>query len=376
MIWIWIALGFSLLYLLLQVYYVFAWHKIPSYAVPDDFIPIEGVTVIIVARNEEKSIGKCLRGILQQSFPPGLMEIIVVNDHSSDGTLDEVEKIKNDSIQLFSLQDFPDYIHAPAYKKSGITLGVEKAKFENIIITDADCEHPPHWLQSVLYHFQKNKAVFQTSPVLHQPGHTLLEKMQEMEQLVLMLITGAGLQSRLHDMANGANMAFTKIAFRYVNGFEGNFHYASGDDMFLVEKMRKPFPDKIKFVKSTDASVYTQAKKDWASLFRQRIRWAGKNEGLVNKTIKWIWLFIGTYHIFMIVAFLGALLQFFSAWPFIMLLCVKWTADYLMIATSAAFFQKTALLRYFVPLQFFYSYYILRLGLMILMGKKGDWVRD
>jgi poly-beta-1,6-N-acetyl-D-glucosamine synthase len=376
MIWIWIALGFSLLYFLLQLYYISAWYAITSYVVPDDFIPTEGVTIIIVAHNEEKSIGKCLRGILQQSFPSALMEIIVVNDHSSDSTVDEIEKIKDESIHLYSLRDYPDYIHAPAFKKSGITLGVEKAKFETIIITDADCEHPSHWLQSVFYHFQKNKAVFQTSPVLHQPGHTLLEKMQEMEQLVLMLITGAGIQSRLHDMANGANMAFTKSAFKQVNGFEGNFHYSSGDDMFLIEKMRMAFPDRIKFVKSTDASLYTQGKKDWATLFRQRIRWAGKNEGLVIKTIKWIWLFIGIYHVLLTLALLAALLQILSAWPFIMLISVKWTVDYILIATAAAFFQRTALLRYFVPLQFFYSLYILRLGHMMMTGKKGDWVRE
>jgi hypothetical protein len=78
----------------------------------------------------------------------------------------------------------------------------------------------------------------------------------------------------------------------------------------------------------------------------------------------------------MILALLAALLQIISAWPFIMLLSVKWTVDYIVIATAAAFFQRTALLRYFVPLQFIYSFYILRLGLMMMIGKKGDWVRE
>lgn len=60
--------------------------------------------------------------------------------------------------------------------------------------------------------------------------------MQEVEQITLMLITGAGITSRIHDIANGANMAFRKSAFRDVNGYEGNMQYASGDDMFLIEK--------------------------------------------------------------------------------------------------------------------------------------------
>jgi hypothetical protein len=45
----------------------------------------------------------------------------------------------------------------------------------------------------------------------------------------------------------------------------------------------------------------------------------------------------------------------------------------MLIATAAAFFKRTSVLRYFIPLQFFYTYYILRLGLMMMLGKKGDW---
>jgi glycosyltransferase involved in cell wall biosynthesis len=347
----------------------------PVLSVPIHFSGSVGVTIIIVANNEEKSIGRCLKGIISQTYSPDLMEIIVVDDHSTDGTLFEIQKIGNPLIRTFSLKDIPDYIQGKAFKKSGITLAADKAKFENIIVTDADCIHSTDWLRTMMFHFQLHNSAFQTAPVLINEENSLLIKMQEMEQLMLMLITGAGIQSRIHDLANGANMAFRKSAFVDIKGFEGNYNYPSGDDMFLIEKTRIAFPSQVTFVKSTQATVYAEGKQNWNALLKQRLRWAGKNKGLKNKSIKRIWLFVGVYHVVMILALLAALFQLISPWSFILLLCVKWTMDYLLLATSASFFKKTSLLRYFVPLQFLYSYYVLRLGVMMMMGRKGDWER-
>jgi len=373
MIYIGVALGFSVLYFLLQFRYLYYWKRTPVLSVPPHFSGTIGVTIIIVARNEERSIGRCLKGIIAQTYSPDLMDIIVVDDHSTDGTLQEIYRIGHPKVRVFSLKDFPTYIHCKAFKKSGITLAVDKAKFENIIVTDADCTHSSEWLRTMMFNFQLHHAAFQTAPVLMHEGNSLLIKMQEMEQLILMLITGAGIQSRIHDLANGANMAFQKSAFLEVKGFEGNYNYASGDDMFLIEKMRIAFPAQISFVKSIDATVYTKGKQNWTALLKQRLRWAGKNKGLKNKSIQATWYFIGAYHVAMILTLLAALFQLIPSWPFILLLCVKWTMDYLLLATIASFFKKTSLLRYFVPLQFLYSYYVLRLGLMMVMGGKGDW---
>ena len=82
-----IALGFALPYLLLQDYYLFYWHKTKPVSIPSDYIHCASVTIIVVAHNESKSIGTCLQGILKQTYPHHLMEIIVINDHSTDDTI-------------------------------------------------------------------------------------------------------------------------------------------------------------------------------------------------------------------------------------------------------------------------------------------------
>ena len=375
MVALWITLGFSLLYMLLQLYYLVYWNKTPSLSIHSTAPPHTGVSVVIIAHNEARSIRSCIDGLLRQQYPTDLFEIIIVDDHSSDSTLETIKEIADDHIRIFQLKEHPEYIKAPAFKKSGITLAVHKAKFETIVVTDADCMHEEHWLETVMHSFD-NTMVFQAAPVILTPGRSLLERMQETEQLTLMLITGAGIHSGLHYMANGANMAFRKAAFLQVNGYEGNERYASGDDMFLIEKMSMAFPGKIAFAKSLQATVYTGGKKDWPSLFKQRLRWAGKNKGLRHKAIKRIWGFVGLYHILLVVLFLTALFHLTSSWPFLLLFCAKWTVDYMLIASASIFFKRASVLRYFVPLQFLYTYYILRLGMMMILGKKGDWARS
>jgi poly-beta-1,6-N-acetyl-D-glucosamine synthase len=370
---LWIALGFSVLYMLLQAYYLFYWHKTPKHSTPADSPAKDGVTIVLVARNEEKTISACLQGILQQLYPPHLMEIIVVDDHSTDDTRAVALRLEDERIRILELKDFPEYIQRPAFKKSAITLAVHQSRFENIVVTDADCLHPENWLRTIMYSLTVQDTVFQTAPVIYTPGRSMLEKMQEAEQLTLMLITGAGITSGLQEMANGANMAFKKTAFLKTEGYKGNEHYASGDDMFLIEKMRLSFPGKISFVKSPDATVYTEGKKDWASFLKQRLRWAEKNKGLQHKAISRIWIFVGIYHVLLLLFLLMSLFYFIPPWPFLLMFCSKWIADYMLIATATAYFQRTSLLRYFVPLQFLYTWYILRLGLMMMMGKKGDW---
>ena len=140
MIFLIIALAIALIYgdpipvyLLLKI--------IRPVIVLSDFDPSTGVSVIVVARNEADTILSCLQGILSQSYPGHLVEILVIDDHSTDETNNKVLSLRDESIQLLRLQHYPEYIFTPAYKKSAIALGVEKARHEMIMVTDADCIH-------------------------------------------------------------------------------------------------------------------------------------------------------------------------------------------------------------------------------------------
>ena len=373
MLVLWLVWVLAIAYAGIQGYYLYQWLKIPTPQFDAEFSDTKGVSVIIVARNEAAHIRSCIRSITDQMADSMHGEVIIIDDHSTDEMPQLIKQISSDRVRYIRLEDHPQYIHAPAYKKSGITLGVDQAQFDTILVTDADCIPGEQWLSSSLQTFRDRNSVFQPGPVLLTYTDSLLEKMQEAEQLTFMLITGAGIHSGWHDIASGANMMFSKEAFKKVKGYEGNFHYASGDDMFLIEKMRAAFPDRVSFLKSTYATVHTSGKKNWQDFLSQRLRWAGKNKGLKNRTISNIWSFVGLYHFLLMALLITSILSLTPWHPFLVLLIGKWLADYFVLNNAASYFKRPELVRLFVTLQMLYFWYIIRLSLAMASGKKGDW---
>lgn len=365
-----VSFVFAIAYLWLQLHYRHHWRRIAKEVTPADFVPVTPVTVLVVAHNEEEHIFNCIQSILRQDYPAHLLEIIVVNDRSSDKTVDMIRAAGASAVSIFHLTEHPDYIYLKAFKKSAITLGVTKATHEWIIQTDADCVHEQHWLKNIAYAIQKTDAVFLASPLVISGNNNSFTQMQEFESIALMTITGAGIHSGIHDLANGANMAYAKAAFYSVNGFEGNYEFPSGDDMFLIEKMRASFPGQIAFVKNREAVAFTFPKLSWQALFQQRRRWAGKNKGLKNPLIPVIWNFIGAYHVLLV---LTGIIMFFipHIWlGFISLLLIKWIADYLLFREGFRFLQKTLPLLKLIRLEWMYGIFILRMGVRIFSSRQ------
>lgn len=373
MVWLTFSAMLALIYACLQLFYWHFWRKIPVILSPNNYSPSNGISVIIVVHNEEESIGNCINSIVQQNAIPSDFELIIVDDRSNDGTLKKVREKERPGLRIIQLTDFPDFIHPPAFKKSGIQLGVHLAKHDRIVVTDADCTFGNNWLQTVSYAFDKYDPVFIASPVLMPGPQQGIKVFQQIENLSLMAITGAGIQSGVHEIANGANMAFLKRAFKEVDGYAGNYDHASGDDMFLIEKMRKKYPDRIMFLKSRQAAAFTKPKQTWSSLISQRIRWAGKNSALSNKIIKYIWLFVGIYHAVLAATFIGGLFHYHALIGFAILLMAKTGSDYLLVQSSASFFRIPVTVGNFVSSQLWYFVYMSVMGWNLMTGAKGDW---
>src|SRR5688572_11623891 len=113
-------------YSILIEYYRKGWRRLEEYTLPDDFVPGAKVTIIIPARNEENAIGQCLQSIVNQNYPARLIQVIVIDDHSTDRTAEIVRSFNNDSIQLISLRD---HVQDPinSYKKKAIEIGIVHA---------------------------------------------------------------------------------------------------------------------------------------------------------------------------------------------------------------------------------------------------------
>src|SRR6185503_7722150 len=244
-------------------YYWQGWKTIPVFNTDQTIAPVF-ISIIIPARNEENNIANLLEALQRQDYPKTLLEIIVVDDHSSDSTADIVKRFPD--VRLLKLED--DDINS--YKKKAIENGIAAASGEWIITPDADCIPAPGWLQTIAAFKEKTNALFVVAPVALQCNSSIVQVFQAMDFLVLQGITGASVFKKFHSMCNGANLAYERKVFFEVGGFKGVDHIASGDDMLLMHKVAEKYPDRIHYLKSKAAIVSTLPMPSWRSFFNQR----------------------------------------------------------------------------------------------------------
>lgn len=335
------------------------------------------ISVIIAARNEEENIGACLNSITNQTYPKNLFEIIIVDDHSSDTTASIANSFKNDNIKIINLQDFTGTTILNSYKKAAIETGICIAKGNLIVTTDADCMVPKEWLETIAAFYTQYDPLFIAAPVVYNnPLPTdsnflkLLKIFQLLDFLSLQGITGASVNKKFHNMCNGANLAYTRKVFAEVSGFKGINNIASGDDMLLMHKIQKVYPDKIGFIKSTKAIVETQPANSLSEFMNQRIRWASKADKYTDPKITLVLLLVYFFNLWIFIAGVCAFFSLNYFYLFIFLLVVKTIVELFFLFPVAIFFGKQKLLWWFFPAQPFHIFYTVVAG---WLGKFGSY---
>jgi hopene-associated glycosyltransferase HpnB len=106
------------------------------------------IAVVIPARNEENYIGATLRSLMAQKYP-GEIDITVVNDNSTDNTVEAITRIKNERIVLSNGSDLPEGWTGKLWALSqGVNLSIRKnPSVDFYLFTDADIEHSQETLK-------------------------------------------------------------------------------------------------------------------------------------------------------------------------------------------------------------------------------------
>ncbi|MFA6924474.1 MAG: glycosyltransferase [Bacteroidales bacterium] len=313
-------------------------------------------SIIIPVRNEEENITDCLQSIIEQTYPKDFFEIIVIDDNSTDSTVEKIKAIHSEiSIKLIELKG------EKSFKKEAILEGIKQAKGELIITTDGDCIAGKLWLETIISFYEKEKPKMIILPVVFHNEKNIFEKIQSLEFLSLTGSAGASALLKNPILCNGANIAYTKEAFFDSTGYIDK--YTSGDDMFLMLALKNKFRDKIMFLKSENALIFTNAKKTFSDFYEQRTRWVSKSSGYKDFSVIVIALLIYCFNAFILIS---AFLSVFSKnifYSFTMLFAIKILFDYIFIKSVTKFFNKNSLLKYFILAELFYIFYVFFVGL-------------
>ena len=328
------------------------------------------VTVVVPARDEAAHIATCLRALLDQDYPRDLLEIILVNDHSTDATREIawVWALKDARLRVL---DLPGTV-AQAHKKAALSLGIEAAQGEIILQTDADCEMGVHWVSRMVAHFGPNTALV-AGPVRLQAQSHWLEELQALESMGLVAIGAGSLAAGRPNMCNGANLAYRRSAFLAVDGFAGTEGVASGDDELLLQKMRRLPGCDLAFAKCRDAIVYTHALPDWPALRAQRLRWVSKARAYLDRRVNVVQA-LSYLAFWAFPVLLGLALWDGTYWLLLLeVILLKVAADLLLMYQAAKFFHTFPLLKRLPLLELLYTPYVLWVGLAGNLVRRYTW---
>jgi len=231
------------------------------------------VSVVVAARNEEKNITALLKGLAGQDYPHGLLEIVVVNDGSTDRTPIVISEFISDAL-LCSRIDISLINNPFAGKKGAIRYGIGKATGELILTTDADCEVGPGWVSAFAGCYAATGNDMILGEVYQKPAGGIVSQFGRFEFSALQGITEAAVAAGWPVMCNGANMGFLRDVYMRHCG-ELRDELPSGDDMFLMHAVSRG-GGRIGYAGSSAATVVTAPAVTAAALLRQRARWASK----------------------------------------------------------------------------------------------------
>ncbi len=357
----------TILLLCMVMYVTIGWHavKVPQVKLSDFTTK---VTILIAARNEEDKIHLTIRDILAQDYPKHLTEIIIVDDHSTDGTSAIISSYAPQGIRLLQLnEDQP----LNSYKKKAIAEAIKLSSGDLMVATDADCRMGSKWLSTIVGYYEMHNPLMISSPVSYFEEKSLFERMQALEFYNL-IATGASFIGNGHaSTCNGANLAYRKDTFYEVGGFKGIDDLASGDDELLLQKVAARFPGRVGFLKLYEAVVFTHAKPNLEEFLRQRRRWASKSVKYKDKKIValvvGLWLsyvsilanfFLGFYNMF-----------FFGVFAAQFLLVIIF--EFIQMQPVLKFFKRPGLL-WLIPVTFpLYIVYFVYIG---MIGNKGKYI--
>jgi len=258
------------------------------------------ITVVVPARDEEDTIGPCVDSILATDYPREKLEVIVVDDDSSDATpavvrqrmtataalvpagdeLPEAEWDEAEGGGRLRLVQIPENRRRTrAHKKRAIEKAVAHARGELILTTDADCVVPPGWPRALAAQFEGDEIAFVSGPAAYivRPEDGLFVRFQALDFFGVMACGAGGIGIGQPHLANGANVGYRRETFEALGGFSGIDHVTSGDDELLMQKIAYTTPLDVRFCADPGATVLTTPVYTANEFLHQRKRWASKS---------------------------------------------------------------------------------------------------
>ncbi len=256
---------FCILVFIRLFYFIFFFTRLAFYkAKTKSTFRTNAVSVVICARDEAANLAKNLPGLLVQKYN-STHEIIVVNDNSFDETKYLLEEMKKEFRQMQVVELTQEAKMIPG-KKFPLSIGIKTAKYEIVLLTDADCvPASENWINSMQEVYDDETEIVLGYGAYHK-NKTFLNKLIRWETYHSALQYMSYALAGTTYMGVGRNLSYKKAIFYRHKGFSAHNNIPGGDDdlfinMAATNKNVKINLDQDSFTLSSAPESFTQWKK-------------------------------------------------------------------------------------------------------------------
>jgi cellulose synthase/poly-beta-1,6-N-acetylglucosamine synthase-like glycosyltransferase len=346
-----------LLYFILIVIYITGVKK----RFPKNTSTMPSASVIVCARNEEDNILTCLQSLSLLEYPKDKLEIILVDDHSTDKTGAIIDNFIKERPAFRKV--IPPEEGTLKGKTNALAAGIKQSSGEIILTTDADCTVQPGWINAVIPYYFENTGMV--------AGYTILEDsnwFQAMQQtdLLFLLSIGSGTANIGKPITGiGNNLSFARKAYDETGGYE-NIPFSVTEDYMLMKCIAALNKYEILFPCDPNMNVFSKGCANLKELIHQKKRWAaGAKDASVYGIFVLAISFLNNLGVLLVALF------FSPVWLY--LAVFKCVIDYYFLAPACKKAGVQLKFRYFILFEIYYLLYVVILPIMFLFNKNVLW---
>ena len=326
----------------------------------DDKLP--SVTVVVAARDEEKNIPDCLQSLDKLIYPEGKIEILIVNDHSTDSTGKIIESFIKDKPRFKML--IPEgSIGSLKGKTNALANAIKISSGEVILTTDADCIVSPTWAKTIASYYKDDVGF--VGGFTTQEDYSAFAGMQAIDFVYLLTVAAGSINLGKPLSCIGNNMSYRKSVYQEIGGYEG-LPFSVTEDFNLLMAIHDMKRYKIIYPLDENALVTSKACPNWKTLYWQKKRWGvgGMKSDLIGYSVMaWGYIVHGSM----------LLLPFFFSLSVLYLSVFKILIDYYFVKPVFNKLKLKMRFTHFIAFEIYFIVYVLILPFVVLSNRKVKW---
>lgn len=349
-------------------YYIFVFGKF-SFAKEQKITPKRiPISVIVCAKNEEDNVARFIPLLAEQDYPD--YEIILINDASSDTTLDIFEEFEKQyaHVRIVNVENNEAFW---GNKKFALTLGIKAAKKDYLLFTDADC-YPlsKNWITNMSSQLTLRKTIVLGYGAYEKIAKSFLNKIIRFETMLTAVQYFSWAKAGHPYMGVGRNLSYKKEEFFNMNGFIDHMKIRSGDDDLFINQAATGKNTAICY--SPESFTLSKPKTTFKEWFQQKRRHTSTASFYKTFDKMQLGLFYSSQLLFLLLAIL--LFSFQFNWKFVLpIVLLRYTYAYISLGYAAKKLNEKDVMYWYPVIEFIMVFTQLNIFITNTFSKPTHW---